>query len=434
VREAHALRLLSWEGRLGADYATSRVYLREAAARFKEAGLPGEAAGCLFMLVRRLGGTAKHVIELDDAEQAFALCEECGDYRLQAMARKNLAVAFTYQDRYAEALPLAEEALEMLRDLGDRHECCSVLDVLGVILARSGRREEAAATFERCLLLAEEIDFAWGIVSAVFGLYNYWYIANGEPGRWLDFLDERLDYAVGQEHDWLVGFLTWLRTKGLCDVGEIEEAHALSQTAAFWVTEEDLLSAVFVQQYAGVIWAELGEYEQARSHLVKSLGFAEKTCDRYLLSWPLVSMANLALIEGAPDRFGEGLEQAEVALEAAREVREEKQWAEALDAGARLHLASGHIEAAYDVSVQAMQLLEVNPWLPKPQNHWYTHSLALRALGRTAEADDHLQRAHDRVMFVADRFADASMRQSWLQNVRVNRQILEDWEDRTRSL
>ena len=46
VREAHALRRLSWEGRLGADLQTSRAYLEQAADRFVEAGLPGEASGC----------------------------------------------------------------------------------------------------------------------------------------------------------------------------------------------------------------------------------------------------------------------------------------------------------------------------------------------------------------------------------------------------
>jgi hypothetical protein len=71
-----------------------------------------------------------------------------------------------------------------------------------------------------------------------------------------------------------------------------------------------------------------------------------------------------------------------------------------------------------------MRLLESKPWLPELQNHLHTHSLALRALEHRAEANDHLQHAHERVMFVADKFTDNSLRQSWLQNVRVNRKIL----------
>jgi hypothetical protein len=75
-----------------------------------------------------------------------------------------------------------------------------------------------------------------------------------------------------------------------------------------------------------------------------------------------------------------------------------------------------------------MQLLESYPWLPKPQNHLYTHSLVLHALGREAEADDHLQRAYERVMFVADKFTDDSLHQGWLQNIRVHREIMGQWQ------
>jgi hypothetical protein len=32
-------------------------------------------------------------------------------------------------------------------------------------------------------------------------------------------------------------------------------------------------------------------------------------------------------------------------------------------------------------------------------------------------------------MFVADKLADERLRQSWLQNVRMNREILEDWSE-----
>jgi tetratricopeptide (TPR) repeat protein len=428
VREARALRLLSWEGRLGADFDTSRVYLREAAARFQEAGLPGEAASCLFMLMRRLGGAARHVFELVDAEQAMALSQESGDYRLQAAAKRNLAIAYSYEDRYAEALPLAREALDMQRDLGDRPEQCNTLDVLGIILARLGRREEAAKLFQNCLTLAEEIGSDWGILGAVFGFWNYWHIPNGERERFLAFMDERLDYAFANGRVWLSGFLTYLRTYDLNDLGQYAEALSQSQTETHRVTEGDLLSHVFIVLLDGAIRAELGKYEEARRDLEKCLVLAEKTSDRYLLSWPLAALARLALYEGIEGRLRRGLEQAEKAIEVAQEVHEERLWAEGLDARARLHLAVGQPEEAYDASVQAMELLASHPWLPKPQNHLYTHSLALRALGREAEADDHLQRACERVMFVADKFSDESLRQGWLRNVRVNREILSQWQ------
>jgi tetratricopeptide (TPR) repeat protein len=253
VREARALRRLSWEGRLGADLQTSRLYLEQAADQFKRAGLPGEAAGCLLMLARRLPVSAKHVFELDLAEQAMVLADQSGDYGLQANAKKHLAIACTLQGRDDRALPLAQASLGMQRDLGDRHEQGSTLDVVGVILARLGRREEAFAALERCLTLSEEIGSDWGVLGAVFGLWNYRYVPDGEYEQLFAFIDERLCYAAVHERAWLSGFLYWLKTKGLADVGHYDEALSLTQTAAYQATEPtgDLVSRACVLQLAG---------------------------------------------------------------------------------------------------------------------------------------------------------------------------------------
>jgi DNA-binding SARP family transcriptional activator len=428
VREAHALRRLSWEGRLGADFQTSRIYLEQAAARFKEAGQPGQAADCLFMLTRRLPASAKHVIDPAAAEQAMTLSHESGDYRLQAVARKNLAIAYTNQQRDAEALPLAEGALEMQRDLGDQREQSSTLDVIGVILARLGRREEAVSLFQNCLTLSEEIGSDWDILGAVFGFWNYWHVFNGEFEKFLIFIDERLDYASANDRDWLIGFLLWMKSYALTHLGQYQAALSLTKETAYQVTEVDLVAHAFMLQLSGWIKAQLDYYDEARDDLERALEIAEKTSDRYILSFPLSNLTDLALCVGEQETIRQGLEMMEVAVDAAAEENEERQWAEALDVRARLHLALNQPEQAFADSSQIMQLLESNPWLPRPQNHLHTHFLALNALGRKTEAEPYLQRAYERVMFVSEKFADDALRQSWLGNVQVNREIVRLWD------
>ena len=430
VREAHALRRLSWECRLGADLQTTRTYLTEATARFQEAGLPGEAAGCLLGLARRLPGSGKQVFELDPAEQAMSLSLESGDIRLQARARKHLAIAYSNLGRDAEALPLAEESLETQCDLGDRHEQCSTMDVQGVTLARLGQREESTAMLQRCLALSEEIGSDWGVLGAVFGLWYYWYVPDGEYEQLFAFLDERLEHALANGRHWLVGFLGFLKTEGLIGLGQYDDALALIRTTALpAIAEEDLVSLACTFKEAGLVEAELGRYAQARRDLDHAVELAEETSDRYLLSCPLVELATLARYEGKPDLMRKGLEQTQTAIAATREVHEEMAWARALDVSARLHLALGEPEAAHEVSVQAMQLLESNPWLPMPQAHLFTHFLALRALEREGEAGEHIQRAYERVMSVAGKLTDEPLHRSWLQNVRVNREILGHWNE-----
>ena len=58
----------------------------------------------------------------------------------------------------------------------------------------------------------------------------------------------------------------------------------------------------------------------------------------------------------------------------------------------------------------------------------FTHSRALLANGRLAEAEEYLRRAHERVLLVAEQTDDAELRRSWLEDVRINREIIADWE------
>jgi hypothetical protein len=142
-----------------------------------------------------------------------------------------------------------------------------------------------------------------------------------------------------------------------------------------------------------------------------------------------MELANLALHEGKQDLMHEGLNQVHTAIAATREVHDELAWARALDVSARLHLALDQQEEAYAVSLQAMQLMQSNPWLPMPQAHLHTHYLVLRTRGREAEAKEYLQRAHEWVMSVTGKLTDVSLREGWLGNVRVNREILSHcWE------
>ena len=114
-------------------------------------------------------------------------------------------------------------------------------------------------------------------------------------------------------------------------------------------------------------------------------------------------------------------------VEISRDFLEVRQLSEGLSISARLHLKLGELKEALACSEEVIHLLETTPALPHPQEYLYTHFLALRVLGRDGEAKEYLRRAHERVMLVAEKTTDESLRQSWLEDVRVNRQILRDW-------
>jgi tetratricopeptide (TPR) repeat protein len=100
---------------------------------------------------------------------------------------------------------------------------------------------------------------------------------------------------------------------------------------------------------------------------------------------------------------------------------------------ARLHLALGDVELALESSKKAVQDMEIQGGGYRVEQCYLTHARVLRALGRHAEADDYLQRAYDRVMRVASKTQDEALRQSWLEDVPDNREIIAEWQARAHS-
>jgi hypothetical protein len=101
-----------------------------------------------------------------------------------------------------------------------------------------------------------------------------------------------------------------------------------------------------------------------------------------------------------------------------------------LDIETNLLLALGQVEEASKRSDEVQRLLESAPYPFGPEKYNFTHSRVLRALDREAEADDYLYRAYERVKLVANNTRDGELRQSWLENVKVNREILEACKER----
>ena len=88
--------------------------------------------------------------------QALDLLREVGDRPGQARARANLGEVALRQDRYQEAARHLYEALAMLREVGDRTSEADTLVSLGVINLRQGRFTQASKHLRQALALLRE--------------------------------------------------------------------------------------------------------------------------------------------------------------------------------------------------------------------------------------------------------------------------------------
>ncbi|MEJ2736141.1 MAG: protein kinase [Anaerolineae bacterium] len=438
VREGHALRRLGQEARYRYDYPQSRSALEAAAVRFRKAGLIGEAAGCLHFLSLTLGEQGEHSAALEAAEEALALSRTAGDRRQEATSLRRLAIVYNRFD-HAKALPFAEEALALHRALGDRSEEWRALNVLGVITGWLGRLEETRAYLLQSLELADSTGSSTGVRHAVINMLWSYYQRRGEYEAALLFLDEQLTRAHLAGDEVLVGHLHSQKPFFLALLGQYTAALELVQ--ALLPTLEELMGQAIVSRYLsfmGRMQAGLGDYDQARQSLADALSRAEAGGTPTDVAFSLANQAYLALLEGGPTDLHLGVEQARRATELLRGTAAVDDLAYALHVTVELHLAlsewgtsqdqvelaSEHLEAALAHSEEVMTL--VAPWPAQPEAYLYIHSRVLRAAGRKAEADDHLQRAYERVMQVASTTEDESLRNSWLEDIRVNQRIVAD--------
>jgi tetratricopeptide (TPR) repeat protein len=437
VREGHALRRLGQEARYRYDHTESRNALEAAAASFRQAELPGEAAICLHLLSLTMGDQGNHAAALEAAEDALALSRAANDRRHEATSLRRLAIVYLNRLEHARALPFAEEALAIHRQLGDRSEECRALNVLGVITGWLGRPEEAEAYLFQSLELAEATGSSMSMRSAVINLLWSHFRWQGEYEAALTLLDEQLVKARLANDEILAGHLLSQRPLFLGMLGQY--ATALESVEVLLPRLERLVSpAIYARflSFMGQMQAELGDLGQARQEMEAALGQAMETGTTTDTAFPLINLARLALLEGGQANLRLGLDQAQRASELLRGTASTDDLADALHTVSQLHLAlhrhgaaqggiemgSAHAEAALRSSVEVMELIA--RWPSRPEAYLLTHSRALRAVGRETEADDHLHQAHERVMLVASKTRDASLRLGWLEGVRINREIL----------
>jgi len=360
---------------------------------------------------------------MEAAKRSISLSHEIGDRQQEAIASRRLAIAYNIRNRNAEALPVAQRALRLHREVGDRQEECNALNVLGILQACLGEYQEAERYLRQSLRTAESIESSIGIVFAVTNLMVYHYVRRGEFEGLLQFLDTLLQRANAVEDDWLMASLHLYQGIAVISLGQYDRAVRIMSTAAQRMEQLGDLRSARPLAWGGLAKAYLGDYVGSTETLQMAAERAREGGDDQTLAVVLVLWGLAGLLEGRAETLCAGLEHALEGLD--RMPEEEVLWQSvSYESVAALHLAIGQTDLALACSTQGLQFLALDPSLWWSEHTHFTHSRILRAFGQEAEADEYLKRAYDRIMLVAARTADPELKQSWLENVEVNREIL----------
>jgi tetratricopeptide (TPR) repeat protein len=297
------------------------------------------------------------------------------------------------------------------------------LNVIGIALAWLGEQSESERYLRQCLALAESIGSSIGIDYAVVNLILYHY-GLGEYEKWLATAVEQMEKALVRNDEWLVAWMQFWEGLALCCVGQYEAAQEMLQVSS------DTMARIgspgdrsWLLVHAGLFQTLAGDYEQAFENLQHAAQTASKAQDAGNHGRALIFQGLCALHEGRRETMEWATEPVQQSLEV---LHEEMLTLKSLSYGimAALRLALGEVGEALDSSLQSLQIMATAPSIWWPEWMFFIHAQILRALGREKEADEYLQRAYDRVMLVAGKTRDAKLRQSWLENVKMNRDIL----------
>jgi predicted ATPase/DNA-binding SARP family transcriptional activator/DNA-binding transcriptional ArsR family regulator len=338
-------------------------------------------------------------------EQSLALCRSIGDRQSEARTLNVLGVVFDLQGDYVNSGICLEQALRLGREVGDRELEGLALANLGNLYLYQGDYAAASACFEQVIPMKQEINDRWGEAVAVHNMGT----ALHEQG---DYESSRTYYEQA---------LRMFRELG----DRRSESYQLAALALLCHHEDDNGGALELIQQALPTAEELGSRDveakalKNQGHVLLALGHLTKAADAYqraldirrelgdskLAMEPLAGLAHVAL-------FQEDLTQAREHVEEILSYLEDHMPAPGFTAHPETSTWTGHPLDGTD----------------EPLRVYLTCFHVLEA-GQDPRAQQVLIAAHNLLQKRAGSITDQDLQRCYLENVRINREVVAAYRD-----
>ena len=250
---------------------------------------------------------------LETYEQALAILREVGDRAGEGTALDNIATVYDELGRYEEALKSYEQALAVRREVGDRAGEGVTLNGIAAVYANQGRYGEALETCEQALAILREVGDRDGEGTTLNSIAAVYY----RQGRYGEALET------------------------------YEQALAIRSEVGDRVGEGVTLNNI------GTVYDELGRYEEALETFEQALAVRRKVGNR---AWVGVTLNNIATVYYLQGRYSAALETYEQALAILREVNDRAGEGTTLNNTARVYDELGRYEEALETYEQALAI------------------------------------------------------------------------------
>jgi tetratricopeptide (TPR) repeat protein len=247
----------------------------------------------------------------------------------------------------------------------------------------------------------------------------------------MNFLETQMEQAKASKDELLIEYFELWKVHILSDYGQYQQAMDFLKGLIPGMEKiASKLELVNAYAFLSQLQAHLGDYSGARRSYKTSLQLSRETGREIMEIYRQYDSAYISLLEGNRERMLIDLDRLLEGLDKIRETNDYADIIDRLNLTARLCLVLGQIEKALKYSSEAIGLMGILPFFNDPEVALFTHAKALSEHGRDGEAKGYLKQAYDRIMLVANNTRDEELRRSWLENVKVNREILEACTER----
>ena len=359
-----------------------------------------------------------------------AKVEQNVEHQLETSSRQ--LQLHTNLGQYNQAIHIAKEALALAREHHQSVWEARILTNLGITGWRQGDYKKARQSFLEALQIKHIAD---NRQSQATGL-NYLGLIHTQLA---EYEQARQDYQQALELYRQVGDRAGeagcANNLGLLEtsLGRYQEAHQYyDQALSICHAIGDRLREGISLNTLGQVETILGNYDRAEELLNRSLTIRQAIGDRRGEAFGLYDLGHLYL---AQDQLDSAIQHFQQASELRHNLGETGNYVASIAALGETYLQANDLDKAQQCLERAVTLLrnESGSGEYPPQNVWWIYFQVCQALKMEAEAAQALAEAHQLVQAKANQITDLALRQSYLQNVRVNAAILTQVEQDTPS-
>jgi predicted ATPase/class 3 adenylate cyclase len=368
-------------------------------------------------------GRGSFLPPLPDGRGSFLPPLPDGRGSVRAQVLLGLGVVLRQRGEYAAAAAMLTEALALYTAQENQPEVATALTRLGGVAFL--RRDFTAArdAWQQALTIRRAIGDREGEGSSLLNMAQV-YTSLGDYGAALPLLRQALDIqrAVGNRW-WENAVWNALGIVALA-VGDYAEARrCITLAEELCLTVGDEAGAAIMTFNLGQIDRECGDYDRSLARLLSSRAWAHANAD---LEFEAQCLTEAALTAQRAGELDAAEQSARAALHHYAALEARAAMTTDLTTLALVQLARGELQAAQTTAAEMLAIFEGSELhqIEYPQRDLYAAAQIASAGGEHAQARALLRRACALVQTRAAEISDAALRQSFLENVAINRVIV----------